>query len=808
MARSKRTVAGLVAILAALCLLVGWLVLISVQEPAETVLIEDPAAAAAPDDAGRSGSGSGGRSAAATRGGRGATGNLTGEVRVRLDRTPSSGRQVRLIGPDGQVVTATTGADGVFVFEDLPRRTQWDLELDVPGFGTVRRNGIRLGRHRRLDIGTLWLAPSVDVRVEVFSSDGEPVEGASVEAFAMGRGATAFESGVLPRAVTVARSNGVGVARFSGLATGDWQFVASARGFERRGSGTVQLAPGTREPRFRVVLSSGARLTGRVVGRDGEPIPHAELVAHRRGLMTDSDVVPISVRARSRSDGTYVLEGLPTGDIVVWATRGGGALWVAAAARMPGVERLDLTVPDDARVFGVVTHGSSGEPMLRAPIRLAVVLPIGITSFVDDVTDDYGRYSVAVPGGGRLIEVEVESPGYFTAIEGAKSSRTDLNLAEGEDVEVNVVVVRGTPLKGRITSGGDPVWGAVVSARHEHETRETTTDRRGRYEFSALRPGQVRLHVDRWGYTMPEQAPSVQMPEGVQAPVVFDVDMKAGGSITGSVFGPDGVPVVGAEVCVVDEPGAWCATTDDGGRFEMGAATPGAVVWLVAEHDLHVPAYHKVTLAADGGGAEVRIDMQRLTRVRGTIRSASGEPLRDAYVQIAGTNDGRTADPALREWGWLTIDRVPVSADGTFDELLAIVDPQVVVRAVAAGHAPRESDPVTRRADDDGTVIDVVLRGGEEIRGVVRDSAGRTVAGRSISVIPGRPDARPDYPGAWGPPVAAVTDKAGKFVIRHLSVGSYIILVRPSGGGTDGHWVGALTGRTIEIQLPDTADPE
>ncbi len=753
--------------------LVGLALWMALSDPGEPVLVPagDPGKTTASSS---SASSAGPRS---TRGGRrgrySGPGTLTGDVRRSGDDGSVAGQKVRLVG-DGEVREALTDASGVFRFEDVDRGAQVTLEVDVDGFARVRVPA-RLGRHETFDVGTLWLAPAVHAVVEVDATGALPVSGATVEAFAVGRRATPFEDAVAPVSAHARRTDEEGLATFDGLPAGEWNFVVRAAGYERRDTGPVTLRGGTGEQRFLVTIGRGVTLGGLVMDRSGEPLRHVDVVALRRTLTADERTAPLAARARTGADGCYELDGLPSGDLVLWAARPGEPLWVAAAVRIPGVASLDLTLPDASHLVGRVVQDQSESPLAGVTIRAHFKLSLGLWTWANDVTDADGQYRLTFPGAGQVGEIDVEQPGMFATQDGFVSADRNEALAEGETKTFDVIMVAGTPLTGQVAAADDgrPVWGATVTAKHASEMRETTTDRAGRFRFTALRPGAVVLTARRWGFVDSSQPVTVLAADGAE--VRQDLTLARGSPATGRVTDRSGNPIVGAEVCVYGVGKAACAISDASGAFRIDAITPGGEVWLEAFHGQYAPGFVKLS----GNPPSGSIVMEPLVRVRGTVSSVDGVLPEGVYVQAAGGVD--QVGPVDADWGWLTIDRLSVSSDGTFDHLVAIVDQNLVVRAVAPGYAPAESSPQRRPTGGGEVVVDLVLRGGETLRGSLLAGSDAGPGGIFVTTVRVTPGAEPGavkYPGAWGPPVAAVSAPDGSFEVSDLPRGEYVVGVR------------------------------
>lgn len=117
-------------------------------------------------------------------------------------------------------------------------------------------------------------------------------------------------------------------------------------------------------------------------------------------------------------------------------------------------------------------------------------------------------------------------------------------------------------------------------------------------------------------------------------------------------FGPDRIPVAGAEVCVDDPPGE-CGTTDAVGATTLQVPRQSDVVVRVTHPELF-PALYPITLGPDDDG---RVD--------------NLAPYSTSIVEAVAVSLGMTADPAL---GHVTLGAVPSSPDHV-GEVITLIDP-------------------------------------------------------------------------------------------------------------------------------------
>ncbi|HET8646572.1 MAG TPA: carboxypeptidase-like regulatory domain-containing protein, partial [Vicinamibacteria bacterium] len=200
----------------------------------------------------------------------------------------------------------------------------------------------------------------------------------------------------------------------------------------------------------------------------------------------------------------------------------------------------------------------------------------------------------------------------------------------------------------------------------------------------------------------------------------LDLFLAPGGSLRGTVRGPDGKPLSAAAVSVASELGVFGGTatvrrTSEAGTFEAWGLPAGAYVVLV-----HQPgsgtAVRRVVLARN---AEERVDvtLEPASRLRGRLVDEEQRPVRAAVAlqEIEGQNVVATLGQVVT---------TEADAEGRF--LLAEVPRAAVSLAVTSqGYAPKRVEATVARPDMD--LGDVVVERGLAIRGGVRDAQGRPV---------------------------------------------------------------------------------
>jgi protocatechuate 3,4-dioxygenase beta subunit len=245
--------------------------------------------------------------------------------------------------------------------------------------------------------------------------------------------------------------------------------------------------------------------------------------------------------------------------------------------------------------------------------------------------------------------------------------------------------------------------------------------------------------------------------------------------IEGVVVAPSG-PVGAVEVRATHEEHVVTTVTDAQGHFVLQGLSDAW--WTLS-----------ASRGAERGEIDVSVFSQDLRdevlelgpprRVRGIVRTASGQPLRDARVEAGlqgpygpvHTNEARTGD------------------DGKFELPVTGFSP-VAVQVSAPGHLRRYvANASTTEA------LDLALEPVQELRGVVLDERGAPVKGVRIRL---KRFGRVSYPTSCiGPdPLTATTDDTGAFTIEGLARGRYTFLLQPPP---------AYSGLSGDVVLPSDA---
>lgn len=399
---------------------------------------------------------------------------------------------------------------------------------------------------------------------------------------------------------------------------------------------------------------------------------------------------------------------------------------------------------------------------------------------------DDGSFDVpSVPTGTRW-SIKTQSDAYAP-------TEVVVQLEPGQTKSIELSLLRGAFLSGRVVGAGKPVAGARVDVRSTaiafeatsfgappRSERNTTTGPDGTFRFDGLMPGRVRLdvhsdqfapsHVPGFDVALPglALAADIVLEDGprIRGRVLDDAEAPVAGARVG-FFKP--IPFVQSELVFTPEAardmGGVVTTTDADGWFESPPLPSSGTCDVVANSREHaVGAAH----AVKSGSSGTIVHVARFGSCAGIVESATdGEPVRRFSATVA------SAEAASMFGVPNTSQPQPLSFvhgdDGAFafDRLKpGSYRVDVVADGFARGSSATFAIEPGKRTG--GVLVRLVREA--SIRGVVVDGGtGNPVAGarigRSRSVM-----------GMQFDPLAshqsATTDALGRFTMRGLAAGT------------------------------------
>lgn len=444
-----------------------------------------------------------------------------------------------------------------------------------------------------------------------------------------------------------------------------------------------------------------------------------------------------------------------------------------------------FTLPLDAGTsIGGVVQNESGQPIPDVKVHLeldgvnvdkghAVYSSMADRGIVK--TDANGRWRCDVmPPQFDQLTVYLEHPDYIS--ETQVGQRSTPPIAKLRDFSSVMVLKRGLTVSGTVRNQqGEPVANASVSRdpnkRVVSKYQDVRTDAQGRFEFRNVPPGQAVITVEAKGY-----APSLAKLDLTMQPASLDLQLEPGHTIRVRVVDPQGKPLEGVW--------AWSrhwrgfatfmheAKTDKDGRFAMGSAPRDEVRFEMGKE-----GYFQIWDQPITAGTEVVLTLKPVLRVRGKVMDAdTGRPI--TRFQMVPGFGRKGAEPY---WDRMHAKTMPGSEyECTFN----FPRDGYLIRIEAEGYAPAVSPTYS---GEEGTVsFDFRLKyGGPQagIRGTVKDSSGKPVAGAPVALAIGR---RPIYVQNGNTAdnqhyPSARTDESGSFSISFGEDVTAVVVVADQG---------------------------
>ncbi|QKG26818.1 MFS transporter [Actinomadura verrucosospora] len=211
----------------------------------------------------------------------------------------------------------------------------------------------------------------------------------------------------------------------------------------------------------------------------------------------------------------------------------------------------------------------------------------------------------------------------------------------------------------------------------------------------------------------------VAAPVEAAAPSVPDAAVPSGGpAVRGRVLRPDGTPLPGATVTLIDATGRQLGVvaSDADGGYAIAVPAPGGYV-LVGSAQGHQPEAATVTVL--DAPADADLVLGGIGGLAGTVVDEAGEPVAGA---VAVATDQRGEVVASAETG----------ADGAF--ALADLAPGGYTLTVSAAGRRPAARPV-RVEGGDPALVEIELPAGPALRGTVRGRGGEALGDAHVSLV-------------------------------------------------------------------------
>jgi hypothetical protein len=281
-----------------------------------------------------------------------------------------------------------------------------------------------------------------------------------------------------------------------------------------------------------------------------------------------------------------------------------------------------------------------------------------------------------------------------------------------------------------IGEGGEPIAGAVVNAVQPGRGMLSAsgdlfatadTDEQGRFVLAGMSPGGDQVQALAPGYGASDRVLTEPGGSGIT------LTLKRAGSIRGTVIDPDGQPVTWFRVMArsTDSRGFPAAVSDEDGAFLIDSVVEGEYAVEILTRDFMPEAVAGVQVSP---GAVTELGTIRLKRggsVAGTVVDGDGAPVPGAQVEVT--------DPRHR--GYRVVENSAFSDRLGRFQVRGLDDGRMSVVARHPGYAEARLEGVEVDSSGGASNVELVMRRGGALEGVVRTRDGTDGAGRVIQVF-------------------------------------------------------------------------
>jgi hypothetical protein len=271
------------------------------------------------------------------------------------------------------------------------------------------------------------------------------------------------------------------------LPAGVWTVTASAAGYQRFELSGVELSRDTATPEIVLPMRRGNMLRGRVYDEDtGVGIGAASISFREASTGRFEGNFRMRVRVESRSDGTFVLDGVPTGRITldVYAPEHGGRELDVMVD--DGTEPVEIALSAGGSIAGRLTLADGVTPVEGAAGLFSLDLHSGVTIR----TSAAGEFSFPNLAAGRYqLTGKAQSGGVAR----------EIVLAKSQHIEGMVLALElGSTIRGMVTGlSPDDLRHLRISLRTDGAAgspyAEVSVDDRGAYVLRGVEAGRAEV---------------------------------------------------------------------------------------------------------------------------------------------------------------------------------------------------------------------------------------------------------------------------------------------------------------------------
>ncbi len=671
--------------------------------------------------------------------------------------TDSSGKYVINGLPAGKYRVRTNGEGGFVneffndtVNDELAQAVTVTVGADTPDINFVLGNGGSIS-------GT------------ILDSNNQPISDVNIDV-------ENFETG---NWIAGSRTDSSGKYKVNGIPTGAYKVRTNAEGtnftneyFDNASdfdsATAVNVTAGSDTPGINFVLSKGGSISGVVLDTSNNPIPGIRVDAedfnqhfHVNGAKTDVN-------------GAYIINGLPTGDYRI-RTNAEGTDFVnkffnnvvddnlAAPVKVTSpnnTPNINFRLEKGGSISGLVVDDDNS-PISNIHVEVEF---FESGRWVNSArTDSAGKYLVrGLPAGNFRVRTNAEGTNFINKY---FENTTDFDLAGPvkvtvgqETADINFALEIGGSVSGTVQDANNqPIAGVNVDAEDFNKrfhVNGARTDSKGNYTITGLPTDEYRIRTHAKDTNFINEFfdnvvnDDLALPVKVTAPAeTSDINfvLDSGGSISGTVLGPDNKPVIGINVNAEDFDGNFHvnnAQTGADGKFSITGLPSGKYrVGVDTFETEFVPQFFNnavwdtadaVIAQAPGDTSNINFTLIKGSFIRGKVTDETNNPISGMSV------DAFTSD--TDQW----VNFGVTNANGAYSITVPPGSYRVGVSTFGSNFLPEFYNNAT--TSDKATTIQVTdkidaininfsLSKGNLIKGRVTDKDNNPIRGLSVNAL-------------------------------------------------------------------------
>ncbi|MCB1036025.1 MAG: carboxypeptidase regulatory-like domain-containing protein, partial [Acidobacteria bacterium] len=479
------------------------------------------------------------------------------------------------------------------------------------------------------------------IRGRVLDGDRLPVAGAQVAGQPLGRGGSS-------RMVT--SSDGGGRFILEGLPAGTIELVAAHRDHPELRQ-RIELEGADRE--IELVFPRGVSVSGVVESAEGGVVGGAEVMLVKAGSWRSD------LSTTSRSDGSFTIEDVPSGQWILAATADGysrSSLSNPLEIRSQPVSGLRLEISRGTRVVGRIT---GLDPNRWPGLQVRAILRTGASPQLRQgkLLTGEGYRIDGLSAGTWMIQAEVEGSALLETLvveEGVEEVRRDFEFVEG------------LTLSGVVTDAAQPQSGLNVSvwSIDTGKAGGGVTDESGRFTVQGLVEGTYTVQIHS-SSGVPRHRSEIELPASRE----IEIRLDEGSAVAGQVVdGQDGQPMASVVVTLARAQGdrhgmteTRHSSSDSTGRFSFDRVEVGDWILHVKAHG-YEPLEQPITVHEGEALPELRLELSPRNTLRLKLRAREGvlpDRVSVSAFTAGGQAVGTTFRPPVSEEGWVDLDSLP-----------------------------------------------------------------------------------------------------------------------------------------------------